>query len=148
MARNPRAKKHDSSYALVKKMRDGWYYRLGSSSSYPWLGPFETQHVAERVREGAAGGAWGTREPRTASGRAHATARSTKADTWDVEAGRGLTYDRGDGRGPLLMFNLHRHVEPATGNSHIWPTELDEITREIAAFLNRKKRKLRPSPGY
>lgn len=48
-----------SPYTLVKKFRDGWYYRLGSSASYPWLGPFETQHVAERVREGATGGAWG-----------------------------------------------------------------------------------------
>jgi hypothetical protein len=78
----------------------------------------------------------------------HATVRGNKAGTWDVEAGRGLTYDRGDGRGPLLMFNLHRHVVPATGSSHISPVELDEITREIAAFLNRKKRKLKPSSGY
>ena len=148
MARNPRAKKHDSSYALVKEMRDGWYYRLGSSSAYPWIGPFATQHVAERVREGSTGGPWGTREPRAASGRAHATARGSKAGTWEVEAGRGLTYDRGDGRGPLLIFNIHRHVVPATGSGHIAPAELDEITREIAAFLNRKKRKLKPSPGY
>lgn len=50
------ARKQDSSYALVKKMRDGWYYRLGSGPLYPWLGPFETQHVAERVRESATGG--------------------------------------------------------------------------------------------
>jgi len=142
------ARKHDSSYALVKKMRGGWYYRLGSSSSYPWLGPFETQHVAERVREGATGGAWGYPRAQGKSGHSHATVRGNKAGTWDVEAGRGLTYDRGDGHGPLLMFNLHRHVVPATGSSHISPVELDQITREIAAFLNRKKRKLKPSSGY
>lgn len=82
-------------------------------------------------------------------GSSHATiARKNKAGTWAVEAGRGLTYDRGDGRGPLLMFNLHRHVESGSGSSHITPVDLDEITHEIAAALNRKKRKLRPSHGY
>lgn len=53
------AQKRNSSYELVKKMRDGWYYRLGSGASYPWLGPFETQHVAEKVREHVTGGPWG-----------------------------------------------------------------------------------------
>lgn len=67
--------------------------------------------------------------------------RSGKAGTWAVEAGRGLTYD--DGSAPQLMFTLSR--------KNISPTALDEITREIASFLNRKKRKLQPSqvnPGY
>lgn len=126
---------------LVKKAKDGWYYRRGSSSEYPWTGPFETQHVAERVREGETGGAWGLPQHRST----HATVRSNKAGTWEVEAGRGLTYDRHDGRGPLLMFNLHRHVEPRTSGSHISPMELDEITFEIARFLNSKKRKVTPT---
>lgn len=51
--------KTGAPYALVKKQRDGWYYRIGSSQAYPWVGPFETQHVAERVREGRTGGPWG-----------------------------------------------------------------------------------------
>jgi hypothetical protein len=131
-----------SPYALVQKFPDGWYYRLGSGPSYPWLGPFETEHVAKQVREGATGGPWGTqRKP----SRSHATMRGSKAGTWAVEAGRGLTYDRGDGRGPLLMFNLHRHVLPRTGGSYINPVDLDEIAHEISSFLNRKKRKLKPS---
>lgn len=85
-------------------------------------------------------------------GSSHATIKrkgtSGKSGTWAVEAGRGLTYDRGDGKGPLLMFNLHRHVQPQTSASYISPVDLDEITHEIAAFLNRKKRKLKPHPGY
>lgn len=82
-------------------------------------------------------------------GSSHSTIKhKNKAGTWAVEAGRGLTYDRGDGRGPRLMFNLHRAVDPETSSSNISPVELDEITHEIAAFLNRKKRKLKPSPGY
>lgn len=82
-------------------------------------------------------------------GSTHATIKQKgKSGTWAVEAGRGLTYDRGDGRGPLLMFNLHRHVQPQTSSSYISPVDLDEITHEIAAFLNRKKRKLKPYPGY
>jgi hypothetical protein len=137
------ARKQGPPYALVKKARDGWYYRRGSSSAYPWIGPFETQHVAERVREGETGGPWGY--PKGHPSRAHATKRSGKAGTWAVQAGRGLTYDRGDGRGPLLMFSLHRHVEPMTSSSNITPVDLDEITHEIAAFLNRKKRKLKPA---
>lgn len=63
-------------YALVKKFPDGWYYRLGSSSAYPWLGPFLTQHVAERVREGATGGSWGKPRTQSGSGRAHATLKT------------------------------------------------------------------------
>ena len=59
MARKKPSKVSDQ-YALVKKFPDGWYYRLGSGSSSPWLGPFQTQHVAERVREHATGGPWGT----------------------------------------------------------------------------------------
>lgn len=73
--------------------------------------------------------------------------KTGKGGKWEVEAGRGLTYDRGDGRGALLMFNLHRAVDPITSGSNISPVELDEITRSIAAFLNRSKRKLKPSPG-
>lgn len=68
-------------YALVKKFPDGWYYRLGSSTSYPWLGPFLTQHVAERVREGATGGSWGTAK------RAHAKTKDLSA----VEEALGWT---------------------------------------------------------
>ena len=68
-----------------------------------------------------------------------------KAGTWEVEAGRGLTYDRHDGRGPLLIFNLHRHVDPRTSGSNISPMELDEITYEIARFLNSKRRKVTPT---
>jgi len=79
------------------------------------------------------------------SGHSHATLRGNRAGEWDVEAGRGLTYDRIDDRGPLLIFNIRRHVT-STGNSHVSPSELDDITREIAAFLNRKKRKLKPLP--
>ena len=75
----------------------------------------------------------------------NATIRSNKAGTWEVEAGRGLTYDRHDGHGPLLMFNLHRVVNPRTSGSHIRPDELDEITYEIARFLNSKKRKVTPT---
>jgi len=46
--------------ALVKRFPNGkWYYRLGSSRKYPWHGPFETKHVATKVREGKTGGAWG-----------------------------------------------------------------------------------------
>lgn len=129
---------------LVKKFKDGWHYRLGSGSEYDWVGPFETKHVAEQVREGVTGGAWGyPRHQRDTP--AHAAVRSNKAGTWEVEAGRGLTYDHHDGRGPLLMFNLHRVVNPRTSGSHIRPDELDEITHEIARFLNSKKRKVTPT---
>ncbi len=74
---------------LVKKMRDGWYYRRGSSTAYPWVGPFMTQHVAEQVRERSTGGPWGyaahatkTSPPHSKRGsstklRAHATKART-----------------------------------------------------------------------
>ena len=138
------ARKQGSATDLVKKAKDGWYYRLGSGSTYPWIGPFVTEHVARQVREGATGGAWGY--PRHQLGKpTHATVRGDKAGTWEVEAGRGLTYDRHDGRGPLLMFNLHRHVDRETSGSNISPVDLDEITHEIARFLNSKKRKVKPA---
>jgi hypothetical protein len=63
------ARKQSSSHVpaylegLVKKKRDGWYYRRGSGAKYPWIGPFQTQHVAEKVREGETGGPWGTARP-------------------------------------------------------------------------------------
>jgi hypothetical protein len=68
-----------------------------------------------------------------------------KAGTWDVQAGRGLTYDHHDGRGPLLMFNLQRHVDPRTSGANISPSELDDITYEIARLLNQKRRKVTPT---
>jgi hypothetical protein len=50
-----------ASGPLVKRLSDGWYYRRGSTSSYPWIGPFVTEHVARQVREHVTGGPWGTR---------------------------------------------------------------------------------------
>lgn len=45
---------------LVKRFPNGkWYWRRGSSSASPWNGPYETKHVAEKVRESKTGGAWG-----------------------------------------------------------------------------------------
>jgi hypothetical protein len=64
---------------LVKKLRDGWYYRRGSNPSYPWIGPFQTQHVAEKVRESVTGGPWGTAKP----DRSHATKSKTGDKTTD-----------------------------------------------------------------
>lgn len=76
-------------YALVHKFPDGWYYRVGSGKSYPWLGPFETEHVATQVRERATGGAWGL-----SRGAAHATKRSP-ARTRAVENALGYTPEAG-----------------------------------------------------
>jgi len=83
MARKKRTQ-GSSPYALVQRFPDGWYYRLGSGPSYPWLGPFQTEHVARQVREGATGGAWGY--PRR---HAHATIGDAPAapgvgEFWDL----------------------------------------------------------------
>lgn len=51
--------RHRRGGALVKKMKDGWYYRRGSGPAFPWEGPFVTKHVATQVREHKTGGAWG-----------------------------------------------------------------------------------------
>jgi len=69
-----------SPYDLVKKLADGWYYRLGSGPSYPWLGPFQTEHVAKQVREHVTGGPWG--QPRR---RAHSTI-ATGSGASDVDS--------------------------------------------------------------
>ena len=46
--------------ALIKRFPDGkWYCRRGSSSKYKWIGPYETKHVATKVRDQITGGAWG-----------------------------------------------------------------------------------------
>ena len=120
-------------YVLQYKDRNGMWFDIGNPKSKAEAEAAQKRESKRLIRN---------------PGRSHATMRSGKAGTWAVQAGRGVTYDRGDGRGPLLMFNLHRAVEPSTGSSDIEPTDLDEITREIAAFLNSKKRKLRPSSGY
>ena len=91
MARKKPSKVSDQ-YALVKKFPDGWYYRLGSSSSSPWLGPFQTQHVAERVREHATGGPWGMPRNTGAASRGvvkspHATKKQPKVHLLKTRGG-------------------------------------------------------------
>ena len=88
MARKKPSKVSDQ-YALVKKFPDGWYYRLGSSSSSPWLGPFQTQHVAERVREHATGGPWGTGVEKPARSHAAKKTASSAPSTFTIVRLRG-----------------------------------------------------------
>jgi len=58
------------AHGLLKRLKDGWYYRRGSSSKYPWIGPFSSDHVARQVRDSVTGGPWGLPKER-----AHATMR-------------------------------------------------------------------------
>ena len=55
----------------------------------------------------------------------------TKRQRWAVEAGRGLTFDG------VLVFNVHGSQD-ATGYRYI-PAALDDLTRDIAAALNRAR---------
>ena len=43
-------KQTSSSYAVVNKRRDGWYYRLASSAMYAWHGPYKTRSDAVWLR--------------------------------------------------------------------------------------------------
>jgi hypothetical protein len=77
---------------------------------------------------------------------AEATA-TTHQGKWEVEAGRGLVFAPKGGEPPKLMFNLHRHVDK-NGNSAINPSDLDKLTHEIAAFLNRSHKTMPKWRGY
>ena len=83
------AKKGPAPYALVHKFPDGWYYRLGSGPAYPWLGPFETEHVATRVREHATGGPWGYPKARAHAAKRSPVVGSHGLGTADVRTGDG-----------------------------------------------------------
>jgi hypothetical protein len=43
-------RKQTSSHTVVKQLKNGWYYRLGSSAMYAWHGPFKTRRDAEWLR--------------------------------------------------------------------------------------------------
>ena len=71
---------------------------------------------------------------------------TTQQGKWEVEAGRGLVFVPKNGERKLI-FNLHRHVDK-NGNSAVSPTVVDEITHEVAALLNRTRRKMPKWRGY
>lgn len=43
-------RKKTSSRPVIKQLRDGWYYRLGSGVMYAWQGPLKTRRDAAWLR--------------------------------------------------------------------------------------------------